>query len=211
MTEQAERAGLRYRRAQDRRPPAGARPLCRRHAHRQSRRYFDSGAGDAGRRRPHRLRGHAGDRRAAAPLWHRHAAHRLSRPQCRSGSGRSCSPPSPRARRWRWSATPARRSISDPGYKLVREAREAGHAVVPVPGASALLAGAGRRGPAHRRLPLRRLPAAEIRRAADAPRRTGGGAGDARLLRDRPAARRRASPTWPTCCRGARPPPSPAS
>jgi 16S rRNA (cytidine1402-2'-O)-methyltransferase len=31
--------------------------------------------------------------------------------------------------------------ISDPGYKLVREVREAGHAVVPVPGASALLAG----------------------------------------------------------------------
>ncbi len=31
--------------------------------------------------------------------------------------------------------------ISDPGYKLVREVRDAGHAVVPVPGASALLAG----------------------------------------------------------------------
>jgi 16S rRNA (cytidine1402-2'-O)-methyltransferase len=31
--------------------------------------------------------------------------------------------------------------ISDPGYKLVNEARSAGHAVVPVPGASALLAG----------------------------------------------------------------------
>ena len=31
--------------------------------------------------------------------------------------------------------------ISDPGYKLVKEAREAGHAVVPVPGASAVLAG----------------------------------------------------------------------
>ena len=31
--------------------------------------------------------------------------------------------------------------VSDPGYKLVKEAREAGHAVVPVPGASALLAG----------------------------------------------------------------------
>ncbi len=31
--------------------------------------------------------------------------------------------------------------ISDPGYKLVKEARAAGHAVVPVPGASALLAG----------------------------------------------------------------------
>ena len=31
--------------------------------------------------------------------------------------------------------------ISDPGYKLVGAAREGGHAVVPVPGASALLAG----------------------------------------------------------------------
>ncbi len=31
--------------------------------------------------------------------------------------------------------------ISDPGYKLVNEARSAGHAVVPVPGASAVLAG----------------------------------------------------------------------
>ena len=31
--------------------------------------------------------------------------------------------------------------VSDPGYKLVKEAREAGHAVVPLPGASALLAG----------------------------------------------------------------------
>lgn len=31
--------------------------------------------------------------------------------------------------------------ISDPGYRLVREAAEAGHAVVPIPGASALLAG----------------------------------------------------------------------
>ena len=31
--------------------------------------------------------------------------------------------------------------LSDPGYRLVQEAAEAGHAVVPVPGASALLAG----------------------------------------------------------------------
>ncbi len=31
--------------------------------------------------------------------------------------------------------------VSDPGYKLVKEARDAGHAVVPVPGASAVLAG----------------------------------------------------------------------
>jgi 16S rRNA (cytidine1402-2'-O)-methyltransferase len=31
--------------------------------------------------------------------------------------------------------------LSDPGYRLVREAAEAGHAVIPVPGASALLAG----------------------------------------------------------------------
>ncbi len=31
--------------------------------------------------------------------------------------------------------------VSDPGYRLVREARAAGHTVVPVPGASAMLAG----------------------------------------------------------------------
>jgi len=31
--------------------------------------------------------------------------------------------------------------ISDPGYRLVREAAAAGHAVIPIPGASALLAG----------------------------------------------------------------------
>jgi 16S rRNA (cytidine1402-2'-O)-methyltransferase len=31
--------------------------------------------------------------------------------------------------------------VSDPGYRLVREAAEAGHAVIPIPGASALLAG----------------------------------------------------------------------
>jgi 16S rRNA (cytidine1402-2'-O)-methyltransferase len=31
--------------------------------------------------------------------------------------------------------------LSDPGYRLVQEAAEAGHAIVPIPGASALLAG----------------------------------------------------------------------
>lgn len=31
--------------------------------------------------------------------------------------------------------------VSDPGYRLVREAAEAGHLVIPIPGASALLAG----------------------------------------------------------------------
>jgi 16S rRNA (cytidine1402-2'-O)-methyltransferase len=31
--------------------------------------------------------------------------------------------------------------VSDPGYRLVREAAEAGHKVIPIPGASALLAG----------------------------------------------------------------------
>lgn len=31
--------------------------------------------------------------------------------------------------------------VSDPGYKLVREAAEAGHKIIPLPGASAMLAG----------------------------------------------------------------------
>ena len=59
--------------------------------------------------------------------------------------------------------------ISDPGYKLVRAARAAGHAVHTVPGPSAAIAALTLGGPADRPLPVRRLPAPpRPRRAADA-------------------------------------------
>ena len=61
--------------------------------------------------------------------------------------------------------------ISDPGYKLVRAAREAGHAVTALPGASAVLAGAVAGRPADRPVLLRRLSAAQAGRATKAHRR----------------------------------------
>ena len=55
--------------------------------------------------------------------------------------------------------------ISDPGYKLVREALEAGLTVIEHPGAFGVARRADQLGPADRHLPVRGLPAAEIRRA----------------------------------------------
>ncbi len=60
--------------------------------------------------------------------------------------------------------------ISDPGYRLVRAAVEAGHAVTTLPGASAVLAALSLAGPADRPVLLRRLSAAEAGRAAKAHR-----------------------------------------
>ena len=51
--------------------------------------------------------------------------------------------------------------ISDPGYKLVRAAREAGHAVHTVPGPSAAIAALTLAGASDRPLPVRRLPAVQ--------------------------------------------------
>ena len=51
--------------------------------------------------------------------------------------------------------------ISDPGYRLVSEAVGAGIAGVPDPRALGGPGGADRRRPAHRPLPVRRLPAAQ--------------------------------------------------
>ncbi len=61
--------------------------------------------------------------------------------------------------------------ISDPGYKLVRAASEAGHAVIAVPGASAVSDRARRRRSADRPFLLRGVPAAQASGAAKTHRR----------------------------------------
>ena len=62
--------------------------------------------------------------------------------------------------------------VSDPGFKLVRGARDAGHAVTALPGPSATLAALASRGPADRPILLRRLPAGEAGPAQKPHRRT---------------------------------------
>ena len=109
-----------------------------------------------------RGRGHAHDARGC---WARYeiddADDQLPRPQ--SGAARATEllgAARARARTWRSSPTPARRSISDPGGELVAPGRREGGTVVPIPGASAVLAalvGDGIAGPA---LVVRGVPAA---------------------------------------------------
>ncbi len=80
--------------------------------------------------------------------------------------------------------------ISDPGYKLVREAREAGFVVTAVPGASAVMAAVASAGlPTDRFLFEGFLPPREQARQ-EPRRRARRDTGDARILRDRPAHRR---------------------
>jgi 16S rRNA (cytidine1402-2'-O)-methyltransferase len=66
--------------------------------------------------------------------------------------------------------------VSDPGYKLVRAALEAGLSVQALPGASALR-------PAQRPILLRRVPAGQAGRTPGRPGRARGAPGDPDLLR----------------------------
>ncbi len=77
--------------------------------------------------------------------------------------------------------------ISDPGYKLVRAAQDAGHTVTALAGRVGGAGGPGRRRPADRSVLVRRLSAAEGGRAARPHRRARPHPGDAGAVRDRPA------------------------
>ena len=167
-------------------PALDARPLHRRDADRQSRRHHAPRARDPRRRRPHRLRGYAGDAGADRPLRHRARRSSPITSTMPSGSAQNSSPRSARARRWRSSATPERRSSPIRATAWSREAIEAGHAVVPIPGPSAMLAALTVAGlPTDTFLFAGFLPV-EGGCAAQAPRRTRRRSGDARLLRIAP-------------------------
>ena len=81
-------------------------------------------------------------------------------------------------------------SVSDPGYRLVAAAVEAGIRVTCVPGPSAVLMALAVSGLPGRPVRLRRLPAAQGGRARAGARRGGAGAAHPRLLRGAAPTRR---------------------
>ena len=81
-----ERAALPAQGAGDRGAGARARPACGGDPDRQSARHHAAGARDAGGSRSDRLRGHPRHPQADRALRHHHAAHPLSRAQCRAGA-----------------------------------------------------------------------------------------------------------------------------
>ena len=95
--------------------------------------------------------------------------------------------------------------ISDPGFKLVRAAREAGHAVTRAARRVGGAGGAERRRPADRPVLLRGLPAAEAGQRGRAHRRARAHPGDAGAVRERAAARRSARRSRRRARRRARP------
>ena len=89
--------------------------------------------------------------------------------------------------------------VSDPGFRLVEQALAAGIKVVPIPGASAVLAALTASGlPSDAFLFAGFLPVKDGQRKTQAGR-ADGGAGDADLLRIAAAAGRYACRRWPRC------------
>ena len=89
--------------------------------------------------------------------------------------------------------------VSDPGFRLVGQALDAGIRVVPIPGASAVLAALTASGlPSDAFLFAGFLPVKDGQRRS-AARGAEGGAGDADLLRIAAPPGRHRSPPWPTC------------
>ena len=86
--------------------------------------------------------------------------------------------------------------ISDPGYKLVREALDAGVAGDEHSRSIGRARRPDQRGASHRHLPLCRFPAAEAGRAPKPARGTERRAGNSHLLRDGAHGSAKASPTW---------------
>ena len=188
--EPARRAELSRPRRADPGPAARARALRRRHADRQSRRRHAARSRGARRGRRHPRRGHPrfahillshyGIETPLAPYHEHNAAEARPRALRRMAEGQALALISD-------AGTPL---ISDPGYKLVAESIAAGLAGH---GRARRLGGARgplRRRPADRPLLLRRVPAAEERRAPGAHQRAGERARHARLLRGAEAARR---------------------
>jgi 16S rRNA (cytidine1402-2'-O)-methyltransferase len=144
-------------------------------------------------------------RRLLRPVRDHHSHGELPRPERAGRELRAARAPALRRATWPSSPTRARR-VSDPGEELVRAWAAEGGVVVPIPGASAVLAAlvAPAASPASA-LVVRGLPAAQRPGAARAPgpdRRRRAGLRDLRGAVPGPP---RPWPTWPAAAGGDRP------
>ena len=176
-----------HSRADGRGPGPGARAAYRRHPDRQSGRHHAPRAGSAGRGGRDRLRGHPRHPQAARPLWHRNAADALSRPQRRRGAaedlGAACGGRSGGAGFRRRHAARFRSRLQA-GRRRARGRPRGDHAA----GRFRDAGGAHGRRASDRPFLLRRILAAEGRRAPHAHRGAGAHSGDAGAVRERTAA-----------------------
>ena len=167
-------------------PRLPRRALRGRDPDREPARHHLAGAGDSGARRPCRLRGHARDPQAVRPLRAVGAAHRLSRPQRRSGAAEN---PGAACRRGGRRPGLGCRHAADLRSGLPAGARSRCGGACGECGARPLLGadGADRGGTADRPVLLRGLPAREGNGTAHADRRAGAHPRHARAVRKRAA------------------------